>query len=208
MNQPSCDFPKLKKTYYGLRHGFSKANELNLIVSDPRNGCEDFGLTELGVRQARKAAEEFLPAFTERSVKVYTSDFLRTRETCTNFVDRLNELAPGLAVSVVITPLLRERYFGELEKQSANNYQNVWELDEKALPDTQYHSESVHGVLNRAIQLINEIESKHDDPESIVFVSHGDALQILQTGFSGIRPEDHRTLPHWSQGEIKKFTRN
>ncbi|KAK9763270.1 hypothetical protein K7432_010206 [Basidiobolus ranarum] len=208
MATSQLDFTKLKNEYYGLRHGFSKANELNLIVSDPRIGCENYGLTDLGKSQAKQAAEEFFNQVQEGSVVIYSSDFLRTRETSENFVSRLKEISTKLDIHIIETPLLRERYFGDMEGKSSDNYEIIWKLDEKEVHETEFNTEPVPKVLNRISNLILEVESDPIPSRHIIFVSHGDALQILQTAFCDTPSSKHRSLPHWSQGEIKKLSKN
>ncbi len=41
--------------------------------------------------------------------------------------------------------------------------------------------------------------------ETILLVSHGDILQILQTAFAGIRSGLHRTLPHLETAQLKRL---
>ena len=46
----------LKNDYFLLRHGMSRANDANLIVSRLQNGVLDcYGLTEQGLEQASAA---------------------------------------------------------------------------------------------------------------------------------------------------------
>merc|ERR1719414_343626 len=39
----------------------------------------------------------------------------------------------------------------------------------------------------------------------VVLVSHGDALQLLQTAFQGVSPSEHRSLPHLHPGELREL---
>jgi glucosyl-3-phosphoglycerate phosphatase len=48
----------LKNRYFALRHGESKPNVLGIILSDPKSGTVDFGLSEKGKEQVKKSVED------------------------------------------------------------------------------------------------------------------------------------------------------
>jgi len=58
-------------------------------------------------------------------------------------------------------------------------------------------------VLDRATALIAQLERQHCGRDFLL-VSHGDILQILQAGFSGMDPSKHRLLPHLATAEIAR----
>ncbi len=62
--------------------------------------------------------------------------------------------------------------------------------------------EPAAAVLDRATALIAQLERQHCSRD-ILLVSHGDILQILQAGFSGMDPSKHRLLPHLATAEIR-----
>jgi hypothetical protein len=42
----------LRNRFFVLRHGQSLGNVAKIIVSDPKNGCSDYGLSDIGKEQA------------------------------------------------------------------------------------------------------------------------------------------------------------
>jgi broad specificity phosphatase PhoE len=212
---------RLTNTYRVMRHGQSKANEAGVIVSrieSDRSG--DWGLSELGRRQALMAAEgSGLPADTV----IWSSDFSRARQTAE--IVRAHLGAP----EVILTDALRERCFGELEGSAVANYARVWSAD-KAAADKAATSETATSetatsetatsetaagraasgiepaavVLDRASALIADLERRYSG-RGILLVSHGDTLQILQAGFLRLDPSSHRRVPHLETAEIREL---
>lgn len=187
---------ELKNRYYIMRHGQSKANLRQIIISHPLNGThEDYSLTELGRSQAEASAGG--SPLTEDTV-IYSSDFSRAKETA-----EIVRMALGSA-PVQITELLRERNFGDFEKTDHANYHQVWEFDKDSADHNNSNVESVNSVSDRATRLITDLEDKYE-AEEILLVSHGDTLQILQTGFQKIDPTQHRSLQHLETAEIRQM---
>ena len=212
---------RLTNTYRVMRHGQSKANEAGVIVSrieNDRGG--DWGLSELGRRQALAAAEgSGLPADTV----IWSSDFSRARQTAE--IVRAHLGAP----EVILTDALRERCFGELEGSGVANYARVWTADkaaaDKAAADETATHKAATGkaatgetgaggavsgiepaavVLDRASALIADLERRYSG-RGILLVSHGDTLQILQAGFLRLDPSSHRRVPHLETAEIREL---
>jgi len=210
MNQLS-GVARLTNTYRVMRHGQSKANEAGVIVSrieTDRHG--DWGLSELGRRQALTAAEgSGLPADTV----IWSSDFSRARETAE--IVRAHLGAP----EVILTDALRERCFGDLEGSGVANYARVWTADQAvageaaaggtvtnqaAAGPTGSGIEPAAAVLDRASALIADLERRYAGRD-ILLVSHGDTLQILQAGFLRLDPSSHRRVPHLETAEIREL---
>ena len=179
-----------------MRHAQSKANAAGIIVSHIANDRQgDYGLTEHGRQQAHAAAQGCgLPGDTV----IYSSEFARARETAQ--VMRAHLGAP----EVIIAEALRERRFGQWEGSAAVNYARVWAADETDPRHADGNVESAAAVLDRATAFIAELERRHCGRD-ILLVSHGDTLQILQAGFSGVDPSRHRTLPHLATAEIRQL---
>ena len=189
----------LSNTYFVLRHGKSKANEEEIIVSDPEAGIAGYGLTAAGkdevLASVKKAREENM---LDESVVIVSSDFQRTKETA--------ELAASVlhTKELIFTPKLRERYFGGWDRQHNSNYQRVWDEDARDHTHTVRGVESVADVLARAMSLIEDLEKKYSS-RKILLVSHGDTLQILQTAFKAAHPSTHRSLDHLKTAEIRRL---
>ncbi len=187
---------RLANKFSVMRHAQSKANVGGIIVSRIENDRHgDYGLTEHGRQQALAAAQSCgLPGDTV----IYSSDFSRARQTAE--IVRAHLGAP----EVVIAEALRERRFGHWEGSAIGNYVRVWAADETDPVHADGNVEPAAAVLDRATALIAHLERRHCGRD-ILLVSHGDTLQILQAGFSGVDPSRHRTLPHLATAEIRQL---
>jgi glucosyl-3-phosphoglycerate phosphatase len=199
---------RLANRYHAMRHGQSRANTSGIIVSrieTDRRG--DYGLSELGRRQADEAARACgLPADTV----ICSSDFNRARQTAEIVRARLG------APPVVVAAALRERCFGDLEGSTTGNYARVWAADEAgtaqagtaqagsgdAVSGDAGGVEPTPAVLDRVTALVADLEQRYAGRD-VLLVSHGDTLQILQAGFLRMDPAAHRRLPHLAVAEIR-----
>ena len=197
-----------RNKYLIMRHGESEANVAGLIVSDPAIGCERYGLTKFGRQQVATSVTDYklanLP--TNSSVshaisKVICSDFLRTIQTANQLSKTLGLPAPQ------IEPGLRERFFGDWEGKPDTHYPEIWKLDNEPASQTIQNIETVTQVRRRGIDVIEKLDRQFNN-EVILLVSHGDMLQILLTAFVEIPAEQHRSLPHHNQAEIKPLIAN
>jgi broad specificity phosphatase PhoE len=135
----------------------------------------------------------------DSSTIIFSSDFTRAKETAEIIKDVLH------ADKVILTAKLRERYFGDWERKHNRHYQDVWDDDVKDPDHKNNKVESTSEVLDRTTSLIKEIEKQYSS-KKILLVSHGDALQILQTAFEQVSSANHRSLPHLNTAEIREFT--
>ncbi|MBS3054839.1 MAG: histidine phosphatase family protein [Candidatus Aenigmarchaeota archaeon] len=82
---------KSRNNYFGQRHGQSEANVLGIIISDPAVGIKNYGLSHLGRDQVYKSAKAARESdLLGPKTIIYTSDFLRARETADITTDILN----------------------------------------------------------------------------------------------------------------------
>jgi len=183
--------------YVLARHGESLANVRGVILSDPEEGTTGFGLTEEGKAQVR-ASVEALKASGELdgTALVVSSDFTRARETAEIIAEVLG--VPG----IILSEKLRERSFGDWERERNRHYEDVWNKDARDSSHTDNGVESVDAVRARTTGLVKELETRYTGRD-VVLVSHGDALQILQTAFEGVPGSTHRSLPHLSTAEVR-----
>ncbi|MFA9418888.1 MAG: histidine phosphatase family protein [Gammaproteobacteria bacterium] len=185
----------LSNRYFAMRHGQSLANLQQVIVSDPQNGIDDYGLSEQGMVQVRESVRR--DSVLDSDLLIVSSDFRRARESA--------EIAHEILACV--QPLqfderLRERNFGDWELTSDSAYALVWAGDEINPDNADMGVESPNQVMQRVSAMIYDYESKHSNA-TILMVSHGDALQILQTAFSKQDASTHRQLQHLQTAEIR-----
>ncbi|XP_042493595.1 uncharacterized protein LOC122073128 [Macadamia integrifolia] len=179
-------FSFLRNRYWILRHGKSIPNEKGLIVASMENGTlSEFRLASEGVTQAQLAGESFLKELKENkvpleNVRICYSPFSRTRHTAKVVVSVLNLPFEGPQCKVVEE--LRERFFGpSFELQSHDRYPEIWDLDAKnPFMQPEEGGESVADVVSRLATAIATMEAEFHGC-SVLIVSHGDPLQILQT---------------------------
>ncbi|MBA0688139.1 hypothetical protein Goari_005944 [Gossypium aridum] len=198
----------LRNRYWVLRHGKSIPNEKGLIVSSLENGVRlEYQLASEGVDQAELAGKLFLKELKENdipleNVRMCYSPFARTRHTAEVVASTLNLPFEGPQCRVMED--LRERYFGpsfELlshDKQQPESlvllgllsfltfvlhpkqYTEIWAMDEKDPFTRPEGGESVDDVASRLASAMATMESEYQGC-TILVVSHGDPLQILQT---------------------------
>lgn len=185
----------LYNRYFIMRHGKSEANLAEIILSDPQEGTRAWGLCEEG----RKQVEQSVTTFPfEKPPRIISSDFTRARETAELAAKWLNLPEPLLDIR------LRERFFGDWEKTDHSNYQKVWADDRLDGTHCNHGVESALEVQQRTSSLILELEEKSRD-QLYLLVSHGDALQILQTWFLDTHASRHRELEHLDTAEIREM---
>ncbi|HEB27204.1 MAG TPA: histidine phosphatase family protein [Porticoccus sp.] len=188
---------KLSNRYFVMRHGQSEANIAGVIASDPNVGCTAYGLTETGKTQVAEsiASSSNITANTH----ILSSDFLRARETAEIVHKAIKGTYP-----LHFTEKLRERFFGELNGQSDDHYQEAWTLDRDNPDHHEFGVESANDVVARTAELIGVLEKQFSN-ETFLLIAHGDVLQLLQSWFQGVPASEHRQLPHLDTAEIRRL---
>jgi len=224
---------ELTHQFYGLRHGQSLANVAKIISSDPSISTVEHGLSDVGKEQVRSSAIQFCRDFNREQdnrcdsrgekdvrkmfmgVAIYTSDFRRARETAGIFTSVLTDAgiplySPNGAVEDV---RLRERYFGSWNGKSDDHYQDVWNFDCENPNHTEFGVETVNSVVARASEMVIDVDnalSRDGGGDGkvwkIIFVAHGDVLQIAQTAFQKVDAKLHRSLDHLETASIREFS--
>lgn len=157
-----------------VRHGESTANRDRLVLGRSLQ----VPLTELGRQQAGQAAERLARMLTDQPA-LLSSDATRARQTA-------EVIGARLGVPVQLTEQLREQHLGDLEGRP------VAELRPLPVPDG-FHitevgwggGESIAEVHNRLRRFTTQLAARTDLPETVVLVSHGDALCVLQAVLAG-----------------------
>ncbi|XP_057966340.1 uncharacterized protein LOC131156563 isoform X1 [Malania oleifera] len=188
----------LQNRYWVLRHGKSIPNERGLIVSSLENGIRvEYQLASEGVNQAQLAGELFLRELKENNipienVRICYSPFSRTSHTAKVVASVLNLPFEGPQCKVM--EYLRERYFGpSFELMSHDKYPEIWALDEKDPFMQPEGGESVADVASRLAIAMETMESEFQGC-TILVVSHGDPLQILQTMLGALKQQTDSAL--------------
>jgi alpha-ribazole phosphatase len=152
-----------------VRHGETEANRKRCFADSP-----DLPLTETGDRQAhdtaRLLANEFRPA------RVYSSEFLRARQTAAI-------IGSCLDVGVEVLAGIHDRDFGSL---NGSPYERLGELmsDDPGCSPAEASrwsppgGESLEDVRLRAVKAIETVITRHSREEAIV-VCHGAVIQAI-----------------------------
>jgi probable phosphoglycerate mutase len=194
--QKCAFFKNINNHYFACRHAESEANLQKIILSDPTKGCASYGLTHEGREQITTAVKHC--ALFDKSLLIYSSDFLRAKQTAEIVANYLNIKNINISIN------LRERYFGSLEGLSNANYQKVWEKDIVNPAHKEFAVESVLEVAKRLTTLINELEAEYKKQE-ILLVSHGDTLQILRLLFLAEPLNNLLKYSHLGNAEILRL---
>ncbi|CAF1242936.1 unnamed protein product [Rotaria sordida] len=198
------DIVNLRNKYFGVRHGESEANVAHLISSDPQIGIESHGLSPYGRLQVIENTKLFLQNNpSNKSYIIIASDFRRARETADILALNLSNLNDDKP-TVQLDKRLRERFFGIYDGTSDENYNIIWKNDEdNPMKNLNDKVEPTESVQERTTSLIKELEEKYEG-QIIFLVSHGDAIQILQTAFERLSNANHqRHLKHLERAEFR-----
>jgi broad specificity phosphatase PhoE len=192
---------KLKNKYFILRHGESEANVAGLITSNPAQCIKKYGLTKYGRKVVAASVEKAkLSAQLDSETIIYTSDFKRTVETAEIATEILNAGKVHLGVG------LRERSFGLYDGKQVTKYIEVWPTDETGrLEQLKNKVESGEEILVRLTAFIRSLENRYRE-KTVLLVSHGDPLQVLQAYWKGLGPNQARLLPYLQPGELRELT--
>ncbi|KAF9427005.1 hypothetical protein BGZ94_005679 [Podila epigama] len=208
------------------RHGHSLANQESRIVSSLENGTAlkggplgtGFGLSDKGKEEVLKSVHSLATHILDYStqhkiniqVKILASPFTRTLDTAgiihTTLQLAFQEAGDRLLEVSVTQPEesidLRERFFGEFEMKTPSDdlYAAVWKEDAHNPFHEIFGVESVAMVTRRTTGVVRSEEQKAEPSSEVetfvILVSHGDALQILQTAMRGWSGDRHRQLEH------------
>lgn len=195
------DLQSIHNQYFVIRHGYSKANELAIVLSHPEHGrSDDFTLTEIGEKQVFDSVNEVKGnGLLDSNTIIISSPYSR----CKRSAEIAKEVL-GISDEIIFDDRLSERWFGNFERQPNTSYQLVWEKDARDSTHEHEGVESADAVQQRTAQLIKDLEGKYKG-KKILLVSHGDALQIMQTAFGKESAAVHRSLPHLETAEIRQL---
>ncbi|KAI9254401.1 histidine phosphatase superfamily [Helicostylum pulchrum] len=220
MSQPLYNhLPQTLKNHYIIqRHGYSLANDEKLICSNPAIAIPPlggplntgYGLHEKGKIQVKESAtklsEHLFPTEEPpKEVIIYCSPFKRTVETAEIIQGVLNRTALNGKIAGPIRDMeLRERYYGDYDMTSDENYNLCWEDDKSSThgENSKKFVESPSQVCDRATRFIQKLENEHEG-KIIILVAHGDICQIMLTAFKRIEAWRHREIEHVDTADFR-----
>ena len=163
-----------------VRHGQSEANLQNFSA-----GQTDIPLTELGRRQAQKAADYLVANW--KIDRIYASDLSRAIHTAQPIADRLGltihtdrrlrEIDTGDWAGLPSS--VRDERYGELVRLSREDFSHM------RYPN----GESVTETYRRMVECITEIVEQNDG-KSVMIASHGGALRAFTAYVLGFAEDE------------------
>ncbi len=178
-------------TLYFIRHGQSLGNVAKTFL-----GHTDLDLSELGYRQAKCTANFLLQ---KKIDTVYSSDLLRSYNTCSEYLKLVNK-------SATKSQKLREIFAGDWENNSFDDLQakfnttyNIWLNDiGNAHPD---NGESVKDLTERVIKCITEI-SEENDGKSVAIFTHATVIRAFFNFAAGNNIDNMKNLRWASNASV------
>jgi isoleucyl-tRNA synthetase len=164
-----------KNVFFFARHGEAGSNVRGIVSSYPEP--QPFDLTEQGVREALRLAEELKSRGGIDAI--YASDLLRTKRTA--------EIVGGaLGIPVKFDSRLREYNVGIWNGKTTAEFQRGFP-EAKRWHGAPEGGETQIEVERRMASFVEEINAAFDG-KRILVVSHGDPLMMLQRHYGSERP--------------------
>jgi len=177
-----------------MRHGESKAQAK--LVDEATTPDSEVGLTDNGIEQVKNAAREFH----DNIDAVYASPYYRTQLTAQIFLqesginkpiitdERLHEIDYGY-------PRIKEELTAVAVKQVAGDY-------EIRFGNT---GENKREIVTRLFSFLVDIFKKHKPTDTVLAVSHGRAMSVLQHEFNEINNIPDTEHGGTKNAQIKDF---
>lgn len=173
----------LQNTYYIVRHGKAKNNELG-IESCKIETQKDFGLIPEGREKVSQEAQKY-----KNFDLIFSSPFRRTQETASFFAETPH-------CSVIVDDRLVDIDLGDLDLQ-AYEVSGACIKEHPSVDYVYQNGESFSHVLERLLDFLKNIDAKYQN-KKILIVSHGVPCETLLDWAKGI------PLRNWNGECIEK----
>ncbi len=174
------DKKRLKNTYFLLRHGSTSYQDQGKGKIYPRDSVNDIPLSERGRREVRESAKEIK---NHKIDLIYTSDFLRTRQTASIVQKEL-----GLR-EALYDKRLRDMDLGVYHGKKKKAFYSDFPIEESVFFKAPSQGESYADVMHRVKNFLFEMEEENEK-KRILVVSHGDTLLLLECYLKGLEKKD------------------
>lgn len=169
----------LENTYFILRHGQTVYQTEKKNEKYPWPESSPILLTKKGKEQAKVAAEKLKP---KRIDVICSSDAPRARQTAAIVARRLG-------VKIIFAPRLRDVNHGIYGGRPKQELKDFFTDKKQRFTKRPPGGESWGDVKARVMNFFKEIDKKHKN-KTILIVSHGDPLWLLQGGLKGLTKEE------------------
>lgn len=170
-----------------IRHGETTDNAQHIF-----SGRRDVDLTQGGIEEARKIAEELKD---EKITKSYQSSQLRSKHTLELVLDNYH---PN--IEIVTDDRIRERDYGDLtgqskiewEKKDPENYK-LWHRSYDVPPPA---GESIKDVEKRVMEFLYEALPTFKQDDVILISAHGNSIRPMRKYFENLTNEQMCSFEH------------
>ena len=165
----------MKNSYFILRHGrnIHQTEKKDIVYGWPEDETPCV-LDAVGIAQVEESAKELRKKGIDL---IFASDILRTRQTAEIVVEDTKKIYYDERLRDINWGIFQ----GRTKQEAWAYFQNMEEKFNKAVPQ----GESWNDCRKRAMELIEEIEEKYQG-KTVLLVSHGDILWLLESSFKGI----------------------
>ena len=179
--------------FFLVRHGESDHSLFERLSGGEYEKKNPSHLTKKGIKQIESLAKKLK---TKKVDMILSSPYLRTLETSKIISD-------VLGVKILKDERLTEINAGIFNGDTIHNYTKSFSSPEERFSKIPEGGESKNQVRKRIVEFIGEIDSKHKD-KSIVIVSHGDPLWLLDSSLRGETNKDSSYDNYIKVGEFRK----
>jgi broad specificity phosphatase PhoE len=185
--------------FYILRHGKTKYQKfLSHRIYPLKGSLKSIGLIKEGRKKVKESALEIKK---KKIDLIYSSDFLRTKQTSLIVARFINLPKENIIFSEKLRDSNLGIYHGQLKKKWEKDTDNRRKYYNKPYMKP-LQGENVKQVLKRMVDFIEKIDRKHKN-KKILIVSHGDPLWLLEKKIKGKNMNDLLTKKNTGKNYIQ-----
>lgn len=162
-----------------MRHGKTEYQEEKSEKIYPQNCVHQVSLSKEGEKMVKDQARKMKDFGIDF---IYSSDFLRTRQTAEIVKDVLK------VKDIFFEKRLRDINLGKYHERKKDDYYSTFPPEEM-FEKTPKGGEGYAKLQKRIKEVFLEIEARHKE-DTILIVSHGDTLLFLEAWFQGLAKKD------------------
>ena len=161
----------LKNEHYILRHGETIYQKEKSDFIYPKNPINSVPLTTKGRSQVVKSSGKIKNLGIS---KIYSSDFLRTRQTAMIVSDEID-----FKKDIIFDERLRDLDLGVWHDRKKEEFYNQFPIGKKFFDRGPKKGEDWSTLEERMLDALTDIDKNNED-ETVLIVSHGDPLWLLE----------------------------
>ena len=176
---------------YIARHGQTDWN-----IQHKAQGRSDIPLNETGIKQAETLRNNIKDI---EFTAVYSSPLQRAAKTA--------EIVTSNQYDIIYDDRLLERFFGDLEGKAGDSWLEIagYDIGDLKLNTNVGNIETVHEVLARAKDFLDDIKTKHSDEDTILVVTHGQLARGLHHNLVGYNDDTDWWSVEYGNAEAREY---